>query len=166
MRQFSAAGLYRYSAEFPNFDFDFRHAEVVFTDLDSSLFLDGLEPPARARQILRDAASMIYHLVAKFSGPTALGAYTIKALLKSDPIYAALRGYFHQLNEDDAKRVSQRLWQLYLPHFYLLNMHRDRIIGEWSQERRRSYKMDHHLFFLAVMYFFYGLLSAQVIARI
>ncbi|NKB84845.1 hypothetical protein HED51_24490 [Ochrobactrum grignonense] len=96
---------------------------------------------------------MIYHLVAKFSGPTALGAYTIKALLKSDPIYAALRGYFHQLNEDDAKRVSQRLWQLYLPHFYLLNMHRDRIIGEWSQERRRSYKMDHHLFFLAVMYF-------------
>lgn len=151
IRAFSGAGLYRYSAEFPNFDFDFDRCEVLFTDLDSTEFAGPLPQMLQELEKLRDAASMLYHLVAKFSSPTALGAYTVARLLKVDPLAGALSGLFPSVDSRTIERASAALWALYLPHFYLLNAHAEPILTVWSQERRRSYKMDHHLFFCAAM---------------
>lgn len=151
MRLFSEAGLYRYSAEFPNFDFNFDKVDVVFTDLDSTHFLEDLPKNIQSRQVLRDAASMLYHLIAKFSGPTTLGAFSVRQLTRHDPLHCALRGYLSGASDQKIAEVTTALWRLYVPHFCLLNGHKQKIQNEWSQERRRSYKMDHHLFFLAAM---------------
>lgn len=146
--QFSRSGLYRYSAELPNFDFDFARARVLLTDLDSSDFLANLDPLLQRLEVMRDFASAIYHLVAKFATPRALGAYTINALLKHDAISYFLNGYFGSSSPEDWITSTRRLWNCFLPHFELLNNHRECIRGAWEQERRRTYKMDHHLFYI------------------
>lgn len=149
--QFSRAGLYRYSAELPNFDFDFVRGQVLLTDLDSCDFLSELDHSFQRLQIMRDFASAVYHLIAKFATPRALGHYTVRALLENDPIPHLLDGYFGSDYAQDWTASSRKLWNCFLPHFELLSKYRNDIWDAWSQERRRTYKMDHHLFYVLVM---------------
>jgi hypothetical protein len=149
--QFSRSGLFRYSAELPNFDFDFTDGLVVLTDLDSSAFLSEIPASRQRMEVLRDLASALYHLIAKFATPRALGAYSIKSLLQHDPAACLLQGYFGSDSMEQWRAMTARLWRAFIPHFQLINKYRAQIAGEWDSERRRSYKMDHHMFFVLVM---------------
>jgi len=157
MHDFSFSGLYRYSAELPNFEFDFIRNEVVLTDLDSSAFLNTLSGPLVRLQVLRDLGSMVYHFIAKFANPLALGHYSIQNLLQYNPVIDLIRGYFPAASIERVEQISIRLWRFFIPHFMLINRHREKIQNEWSTERRRSYKMDHDLFFVLAIISLYPL---------
>jgi hypothetical protein len=148
---FSSAGLYRHSSEWSNFSFDIERRQVLFTDLDSSLPMSGLKEELRLMHSMRDLGSLLYRTLAKFYTPTALGEYTLTNLLTYDPIFELLRGYFPESEDDQLQKVSKKLWRYYAPHFALLKKHRESIWNDWSTERRKSYKMDHDLFYILVM---------------
>jgi hypothetical protein len=46
-----------------------------------------------------------------------------------------------------------------VPHFVLLNRHKQKIDTEWSVERRRSYKMEHDLLYVMAITCLYPLFS-------
>jgi len=150
MRDFSLAGLYRYSPEWSNFEYSFERKEVFLTDLDSVRNLDELSPENKRLQVLRDLGSLVYRLVAKFGTPSSLDHYQIKNLLAYDPLAETLLGYFagDNISEDKIREVSSILWNAFIPYLFLLKKHRVAIQNEWSSERRRSYKMDHDLFYI------------------
>jgi hypothetical protein len=149
--QFSRSGLFRYSGELPNFDFDFHEGIVILTDLDSSVLLNEIPISRQRMEVLRDLASAVYHLVAKFATPRALGAYSIESLLLHDPAASLLQGYFGSDSMDEWRPVTARLWRAFIPHFQLINKYKTQIAQTWDSERRRSYKLDHHLFFVLVI---------------
>lgn len=155
IHDFSYSGLYRYSAELPNFEFDFNECEVVLTDLDSTRFLSELPVNHQRLQVLRDMASMIYHFMAKFATPLALGHYTLKNLLTFDPITELIAGYFPGALRSEVEVIAKKLWNVFIPHFMLINKNRAKINSVWDNERRRSYKMDHDLFFILAMTMLY-----------
>lgn len=166
MREFSLSGLYRYSAELPNFEYDVASSRVVLTDLDSTLPLAKLEPHLRSLQVLRDFSSMIYHFTAKFSTPLALGHYTLSRLLEYNPLKYLMAGYFADSENYDFETITNKLWNAYAPHFTLLTKHStDIITGTFNQWQRRSYKMDHDLFFILVMNLIYPAFSSSVVGN-
>ncbi len=155
INQFSRSGLFRYSSELQNFEYDFSRRQLVLTDLDSTLFLTSLPPKLQRLQVMRDFGSLMYHFMVGFATPLALGHYTIKNLIASDPISDLISGYFSTEVDSRVKSISLLLWSIFVPHFALLNRHRDKIDSEWSFERRRSYKMEHDLFYIAAMTILY-----------
>ena len=150
-REFALAGLFRYSPELSNYEFDFDRALPVLTDLDSTLELSSLSPPLRTLQALRDLASVTYRVMAKFYTPPVLGAYSFDCLLEFDPLCALLSGYFPKLSEDALRKVTATFWSAWAPYFFLVNKYRGEIQSEWDGERRRSYKLDHDLFYILAM---------------
>lgn len=165
-RRFSLAGLFRYSPELSNYEFDFDRGLPVLTDLDSTLELDSLPPPLRTLQALRDLASVTYRAMAKFATPSVLGAYSFDRLLEHDPLCALLGGYFPELPEAGLRELTGGFWSAFAPHFFLLNKHRDAIVHEWDAERRRSYKLDHDLFYILAMVKLFPLFrESEVFAR-
>lgn len=166
IRRFSEAGLYRYSADLNNFDFDSDTGDVVFTDLDSTRWMSELSPAGQHLQALRDVAMLPYRIIGKFYTPSALGYYTIDGLIKQNVIVAALEGYFPDAERADIERISEALWSFYMPHLDLLMRCRRGIEGgSWSAERRRSYKMDHQIFSIASFYLLYGLFKHSAMAK-
>jgi hypothetical protein len=159
INKFSTCGLFRYSSTLQNFEFDFRSKEVVLTDLDSTLFLNSLPPHLQRLQVIRDLASIIYHVMVGFATPLALGHYTLKNLITHDPIEEIISGYFSVETNQQIKNISSLLWSLFVPHFVLLNRHKQKIDTEWSVERRRSYKMEHDLLYVMAITCLYPLFS-------
>ena len=162
---FSMTGLYRYSSEWSNFEYNFDRQCPVFTDLDSTLSLSDLTPEFRTLQTIRDLGTVTYRLVAKFGTPTALHAYTLEKLLEYDPLFEALSGYLPQAPEKELRRISKILWNAYIPYFFLLKKHAKAINGEWSSERRRSYKMDHDLFYILAITLLFPLFAESPVGR-
>ncbi len=148
---FTMAGLFRYSPELTNYEFDFDRALPVLTDLDSTLELSTLPPKLQTLQALRDLASVTYRVMAKFYTPSALGHYSFDLLQEHDPLCALLQGYFPGLPESAVRGLTSTFWSACAPYFFLLNKHREKINHEWDGERRRSYKMDHDLFYILAM---------------
>ncbi len=166
MHDFTAAGLYRYSPEWSNLEFDFDTARAVLTDLDSTRPMTDLTPPLRTLHALRDLGSLLYRTMAKFSTPAALDQYRLANLLRYDPLAEVLLGYFHGADPERIGRVSRRLWNAGIPHLFLLKKHREEIRNHWSQERRRSYKLDHDLFYVLAMTSVYELFrESDIMAR-
>ncbi len=146
IHDFSMSGMYRYSGDWGNFIYSVERNELFLVDLDSVQDIDNLPAPARPLQVLRDIASSVYRMTAKFGYPTALDKYTLNNLLEFDPIAELLRGYFIDIPEEEIKTVSRRLWNYFIPHLLLLKKNTDDIRNHWSGDRRKSYKMDHDLF--------------------
>nr|VFK30768.1 MAG: hypothetical protein BECKMB1821I_GA0114274_10185 [Candidatus Kentron sp. MB]VFK75226.1 MAG: hypothetical protein BECKMB1821H_GA0114242_10185 [Candidatus Kentron sp. MB] len=166
MRDFSLAGLYRYSPEWSNFEYHFERKEVFLTDLDSVQELSALSPENQRLQILRDLGSLIYRLVAKFGTPSALDHYRLENLLSYDPLAETLLGYFHsdEVFENEIRAASRKLWNAFIPYLFLLKKHRAAIQTEWSSERRRSYKMDHDLFYILTIVLLYPLFEKSALS--
>ncbi|MFK7906071.1 MAG: SET domain-containing protein-lysine N-methyltransferase [Chitinophagales bacterium] len=148
LHDFSAAGLYRYSSEWSNFEYNFGTKEVFLTDLDSTLKLKDLPVNMRPLQVLRDFGTAAYRLIAKFGFPTILNEYTLDNLLTYDPLAELLTGYFPNAPFDQIEPISQHLWNAFIPHWFLLKKHETDINGDWSRPRRQTYKMDHDLFYI------------------
>ena len=165
IHDFSAAGLYRYSPEWSNLEYNFDHCQVVLTDLDSTRPLSELNPTMQSLQILRDLGSLLYRTMAKFSTPSALNKYTLNNLLKYDPLIDILLGYFPMADEQQIDQISKRLWNAFIPYLFLLKQHHKAIVNDWDNERRRSYKMDHDLFYLLAMISVYPLYEESDLAQ-
>ena len=148
---FSAAGLYRYSSEWSNFEYNFDTKEVFLTDLDSTLELKNIPTSMRALQVLRDLGTAAYRLVAKFGYPDVLNSYTLNHVLKYDPLTELLVGYFPEAPYDKVEEISHRLWQCFIPHWMLLKKHQHSITTDWTRSRRQTYKMDHDLFYVLTL---------------
>jgi len=165
MSAFSTAGLYRYSSEWSNFEYDLIDKCPVFTDLDSTLEIKDLSEKMRTLQVIRDLATMTYRLVAKFGTPTALDAYTSENLLKFDPLFETLSGYLPNAPQEEIRHVSKTLWNTFIPYLFLLKKHKESINGDWSSERRRSYKMDHDLFYILSITSLFNMFSESDLAK-
>lgn len=148
VHDFSKAGLYRYSSEWSNFEYDMHTKSVFLTDLDSTLKLKDVTPEMQPLQVLRDLGTAIYRLVAKFGFPDVLDKYTLNNLLCFDPLAELLVGYFPDVPYDEIEGVSNKLWNMFIPHWYLLKKHKDSIWSDWTRTRRQSYKMDHDMFYV------------------
>jgi len=166
IHDFSAAGLYRHSSEWSNFDYCFEHKEILLTDLDSVRDLSELSGDLRALQVLRDVGTLVYRFISKFSTPTALGQYTITNLLKYDPLKELLLGYFPDADPAALFAVVRKLWGAYIPHLCLLLKHKDAIVGEWDNDRRKTYKMDHDLFYIMSMILLFPFFRDSDLARL
>jgi hypothetical protein len=167
MRDFSLAGLYRYSPEWSNFEYSFERKEVFLTDLDSVRDIAELSLEHQRLQILRDLGSLVYRLIGKFGTPTSLDHYSLKNLLAYDPLAEMLLGYFtgDDLSEDGIRAVSRILWNAYFPYLCLLKRHRKAIQTEWSSPRRRSYKMDHDLFYILAITALYPFFQKSALSK-
>lgn len=157
MREFTLAGLYRYSPEWSNFEYDFERQEVLFTDLDSTRHLAEIPPEFRTLQALRDLGSVVYRTIAKFATPSVLDTYTLTNLRQYDPLLELIKGYFPQVTAEEIKPITNKLWNCFIPYLFLLKKYKQEIENEWSKERRRSYKMDHDLFYILTMTSLYPL---------
>jgi len=166
IHDFTAAGLYRYSPEWTNLEYNFDTCQVLLTDLDSTRPLAELTPELQTLHALRDVGSLLYRTMAKFATPSALDKYTLTNLLKYDPITDLLIGYFPQASEEQLQLISKRLWNAFIPYMFLLKKHRHAILNEWTNERRRSYKMDHDLFYLLAMSSIYPLFCESDLAHL
>jgi len=151
LHDFSMAELYRYSGDWGNFVYSEEEKHLFLIDLDSVQDINHLPETVRSLQVWRDIASAVYRMTAKLGYPTALGQYTIDNLLEFDPISALLAGYFSEVPETELRKVSGKLWCYFIPHMMLLNKHRDAILTEWDGDRRKSYKMDHDLFYILAL---------------
>ncbi len=157
MFDFSMAGLYRYSPEWSNFEYDFAHKTPFLTDLDSVRELKELSPANQQLQVLRDMGSLVYRLVSKFGAPSCLDSYSLKELLGYDPLAELLSGYFADAHPAQVRQISRTLWNAFIPYLFLLKKNRALIRTEWSNERRRSYKMDHDMFYILAITCLYPL---------
>ena len=150
LRELAQAGLYRYSAGWDNFFLDRASRTVYLTDLDSTREFAELPEQVQGIQVLRDLAGTLYSFVNKIYHPSTLDDYDLGVLLDLDPLAAVLAGYF-EIDEDHARRLTQPLWQYFMPHWFLLKRHRKQLRG-WPQEHRQGYKMDPMLFYaLAIL---------------
>lgn len=165
VHDFSMAGLYRHSSEWSNFEYCFQHKEVFLTDLDSVREMSELTPELRTLQALRDVGTTVYRLISKFSTPTALGKFTISNLMKYDPLIQLLFGYFPDADKQQLRTIASKLWAAYMPYFCLLNKHKEHITGDWDQERRKSYKMDHDLFYVLSMILLFPIFESSDLGR-
>ncbi|AFY40092.1 hypothetical protein Lepto7376_3946 [[Leptolyngbya] sp. PCC 7376] len=166
IRQFTIAGLYRYSPEWSNFDFDFEHQEILFTDLDSTRHMDEIPAEFRTLQALRDLGSVVYRTIAKFSTPAVLDTYTLTNLLEYDPLFELISGYFPKATEQEISSITKKLWNCFVPYLFMLKKYRREIQDTWSKERRRSYKMDHDLFYILAMTILYPLFQKSDVFKL
>lgn len=165
LHDFSLAELYRYSGDWGNFVYSVESKRLFLIDLDSVQDINHLPPTAKAMQSWRDLASAIYRMVGKLGYPTALGKYTIDNLMEFDPIAAKIAGYFPDVPEAEIRAISRRLWGYFIPHMALLTKHRDDILGGWDGDRRKSYKMDHDLFYILALTLLRPLFERSAVGR-
>ena len=151
LHDFSLAEMYRYSGDWGNFVYSVENKQLFLIDLDSVQDINDLAEPVRAMQAWRDIASAVYRMAAKIGYPTALDKYTLNNLLDADPIAALLSGYFVEVPENEIRAVSRRLWNHFIPHLFLLKKHKEAIRNERSGDMRKSYKMDHDLFYILAL---------------
>lgn len=159
LHDFAAVGLYRHSSDWNNFEFDVNEGQIFLTDLDSSRQLKDIPPVRRTLEVLRDLASATYRLVGKFGYPNALGHYTIKNLLIYNPLREFLLGYFPNASYEEVTAVTEPLWNYFIPHLALVRKYKEPIWKEWSLNRRKTYKVDHDLFYTMGMTLLYPLLQ-------
>jgi hypothetical protein len=165
LHDFSLAEMYRYSGDWGNFVYSVESKRLFLIDLDSVQDINHLPAPVQAMQAWRDLASAIYRMVGKLGYPTALGKYTIDNLLAFDPIAAKIAGYFPDVPEAEIRRISRRLWGCFIPHLALLTKHREEICGKWDGDRRKSYKMDHDLFYILALTLLRPLFARSAVGR-
>ncbi|MEN8219987.1 MAG: SET domain-containing protein [Pseudomonadota bacterium] len=165
MHDFSVAGLYRYSPEWSNIEYDFSQKTAFLTDLDSVRELNELSAEQQRLQVLRDLGSLVYRLVGKFGTPSSLDHYTLKNLLEYDPLSECLIGYFPNAHEEQIRQISGKLWNAFVPYLFLLKKHRKAIQSSWSSEQRRSYKMEHDLFYILAITSLYPIFQDSDLAR-
>jgi hypothetical protein len=151
IHDFTMSGMYRYSGDWGNFVYSVERAQLFLIDLDSVQDLDALPEQLRPLQAWRDIVSSVYRMLAKFGYPTALDKFTLDNLMTYDPVTAILQGYFADVPVEELRKVSHRLWGYFVPHLFLLKKHKDAIRNEWDGDRRKSYKMDHDLFYVLGM---------------
>lgn len=144
---FAAAGLYRYSGGWDNFQYCIDRGSVLLTDLDSSRDIFEVPPDVRAFVVLRDLASALFGLLNRLYYPTVLNRYTVANLLKYDPLSEIICGFFPHAPMKVVHRISRQLWRYYVPHLTLLKRHSAQLTNEWSPERRKGYEMEEDLFF-------------------
>ncbi|MEQ9370106.1 MAG: hypothetical protein RIG63_13970 [Coleofasciculus chthonoplastes F3-SA18-01] len=111
----------------------------------------------RTLQALRELGSVVYRTVAKFGNPSVLEIYTLNNLLKYDPLFELISGYFPQATTAEINTITNKLWNCFIPYLFLLKKYKQEINQDWSSERRRSYKMDHDLFYILAMTSLYPL---------
>lgn len=168
MRQFSLAGFYRYSGEWSNYQFSAETNELLFIDLDSSRVMadDKLPDFRQSLEAIRDLATAIYRSTAKLAYPTVVDKYTLSNLLKYNPIFELLRNYFPEAAEEDLQQVSRKLYNFFIPYWFLLKKYRDPIYNvEWDRERRKTYKMDHDLFYILVITSLFPIFEASALGK-
>jgi hypothetical protein len=151
IHDFSMTGMYRYSGDWGNFVYCVKRKELFLIDLDSIQDMESIAQPLRSLQAWRDLASSVYRMIAKIAYPTALDKYTLNNLMAHDPVHAFISGYFPDLPNVEIRAVSQRLWNYFIPHLFLIKKHRDAIRSEWSSDRRKTYKMDYDLFYILAL---------------
>ncbi|MCA1241101.1 hypothetical protein LC092_01485 [Stappia stellulata] len=151
LHDFSLTEMYRYSGDWGNFVYSVESKQLFLIDLDSVQDINHLPGPAKAMQAWRDLVSAIYRMVGKIGYPTALDKYTLENLMEFDPITAKISGYFPDIPEEEIRPLSRRLWGYFIPHLFLLKKHREAIRNDWDGDRRKSYKMDHDLFYILAM---------------
>ncbi|TVR10830.1 MAG: SET domain-containing protein [Salinarimonadaceae bacterium] len=165
LHDFSLAELYRYSGDWGNFVYSVESRRLFLIDLDSVQDMRKLPEALQPLQAWRDIASAIYRMVAKLGYPTALDKYTLDNLLAHDPIHAILAGYFTEIPEDELRPVARRLWGYFIPHLFLLKKHAHAIRNEWSGDERKSYKMDHDLFYILALTSLQPLFARSAVGR-
>jgi len=146
--------------------YDCANQEILLTDLDSVRVMSELSPEQRRLQALRDLASVVYRTLAKFYTPSVLDKYTLTNLLEYNPLQELLMGYFSNASETKIHEATRILWNSFIPYFFIVKKYQNEIDGGWSNERRRSYKMDHDLFYLLAMTLLYPLFCESDLADI
>lgn len=157
LHDFASVGLYRHSGGWDNLQFSLRHRQVFLTDLDSSRSLQDLDVKVRPLQVLRDLASALHKLLNKLYYPTVLENYTVANLVRHDPLFEMILGYFPSASESDVRRITGALWRYFVPHFCLLRRHREPIMHSWTSEQRKSYKMEEDFFYVLAIVALYPL---------
>ena len=166
LRQITDAGLYGYLPKWSNFAYDFSTKQVLLTELSTVAELSTLAIENRPLQVLFDIAVMVYHLVSKFAAPSALDHYQLKHLQHIDPLTEILTGYFSDLAIETIRPVARQLWNAIMPHLFLLKKYRVDIQYDWSNERRRSYKMDFDFFVVLAITVLHPLVNASNLAQL
>ena len=154
IHQFSMKGFYRYSSEWSNFQYSAETDELLFIDLDSSRSMeaDNLPQFRRSLEAIRDLATVVYRSTAKMAYPTIIDKYTLNNVLKFNPILQILTNYFPEAAVEELEVVSKRLYNSFIPHWFQLKRYKKEIGNvEWDRERRKTYKMEHDLFYILIM---------------
>ncbi len=112
--KFSFCGAFRHSGGLDNFYYCFRTHQVVFTDLDSSLFLTRINEKNRPLEILRDLISVMHKFLHHLSAlVNKSSSDVIRELRKNDPVYALLRAYFRDVSFIELQYLSDILWDYF-----------------------------------------------------
>lgn len=165
LHDFSLAEMFRYSGDWGNFVYSTESKRLFLIDLDSVQDINVLPEPVRPLQAWRDIVSSVYRMVAKIGYPTALDKYTLNNLLEFDPITALLQGYFADVPEAELRAISRKMWGYFIPHLFLLKKHQNAILNEWSGDVRKSYKMDHDLFYILALTLLQPLFERTAVGR-
>lgn len=147
MHDFSASGLYRYSGGWEDLQFCVEKKQLFLVDLDSSRRLDELPSGVRPLQILRDLSSSLHKLLNTFYYPTVVDRYSFSNLVACDPVFEMLSAYFPASSKENIKKASLRYWNYFVPYLFMMKRHREQILNEWDEERRKSYKIDDPTFY-------------------
>jgi len=166
IHHFTEVGIYRYSSEWSNFSYDFERQKILLTDLDSSMPMDNLKQELRILHAMRDLCSLLYRTLSKFYTPQVVDSYTLSNLLSFNPILELLHGYFPKESLPQLEFVAKKLWGYFVPHFFLLKKYKHAIWNEWTVEQRKSYKMDHDLFYILVLTTLYPLFQKSDIFQL
>ncbi len=151
IKQFSMAGFYRYSSEWSNFQYSYETDELLFIDLDSSRLMEKDDLPRfrKSLEAMRDLATVIYRSTAKLAYPTIVEKYTLTNVLKYNPILQIISNYFPDAPQEELEKISRRLYNSFIPHWFQLKRYRDEIYNlKWDRVRRKTYKMEHDLFYI------------------
>lgn len=148
---FSMAGLFRHSGGVNNLYLNLNEHKVVFTDLDSSCFLNSLPQKIQALEVIRDAASVLFKIIYRLCNPMALNRYSLDTIISNDPFATFLSGYFSKSTPDEIKKVSKILWDYCKPiylNLYNLWIQKSFKANDWS----KYCKIEKDFFFLLSCY--------------
>jgi len=165
LHDFSMAELYRYSGDWGNFVYSEESRGLFLIDLDSCQDINNLPDAVKPMQVWRDIVSATYRMVGKLGYPTALDKYTLKNVIDYDPITALLSGYFSEVPEEEIRPYSLKLWSAFVPHMFILKKHMEPIRSEWSGDARKSFKMDHDLFYVLALTLLRPLFERSAVGR-
>lgn len=144
LRQFSAAGLYRYSSSWDNFYLNRRTGAVYLTDLDSSRPWSELPAEVAGLQVMRDLAGALWRLPKQYSESASVADVQLPLILHQDPLARMVTAFFG-VDEAQARRSVAPLWDYSIPHLFLLKRHSN-ALSRWSKEERKSYRIEKGLF--------------------
>lgn len=113
LRKFSEAGFYRYSSSPDNYAFSPQLGEVFLMDLDSSRELSECSNIARPLQIMRDAASALFHLLAYLTKPQFIRYFPESDVIEANPFRSFLQGYYNDVSSEFVYYLSNVLLTYY-----------------------------------------------------